>query len=137
MNQIILGSLCTCIGTAFGFALQIGYTEFKERVIQHMKVKRAFISCAEDFISTLIEFKTSPTSSHYWDFPLWADNQMEYVGHYPKQYRDFCHLVSIVNNGEERCFQSRSGIPMGPYFPTIDYDSVLNRAKSILQSLEE
>lgn len=136
MNEIVLGCLCTCAGTAFGFALQIGYVEFKERVIQHRKVKKAFISCAEDFIATLAKFQTDPTSSHYWDFPLWADNQMEYVGHYPKQYREFAHLVSAVNNGEESGFRTRSGVIMSPIFPALDYDSLLNRARSILQSLE-
>lgn len=136
MNEIVLGCLCTCIGTAFGFALQIGYIEFKERVIQHRKVKKAFISCAEDFISTLSQFQTNPSKSHYWDFPLWADNQMEYVGHYLKQYREFAHPVSAVNNGKEGGFRTRSGTIMSPLFPTVDYDCLLNRARSILQSLE-
>lgn len=131
MSPIILGGICSWIGTILGFGLQIAWQEYKERIIHHRKVKLAFICCLKDFISCMDDFASVPNEPHRWICPLWDSLQLDFVSHFPNEYQAFSPAVAKVNASTVAKVWNRTA------FITVDYRESQRIAQEVLQSLED
>ena len=130
MPDVLLGGICSWIGVAIGFGLQIGWQEYQER-IHKKKVLAAFISCVEDFIACVEKFKREPAQERHWYNALWDASQLDLVFYYTADYQTFSKAVSSVNHGKA------VSLPRGRTLVFTNYDDCANIARQVLQSLEE
>lgn len=125
--------ISTCVGVFLGFSLQIGLEYFHERQ-RKRRSKAAFIFCLKDFIQCVEVFSRCSSHEHYWDSPLWRDNQTNFATYYPVEYEQFCPAVSAVNhNSVIRPFQNKG---LNFYWITADYPATQKVAKEVLEILE-
>ena len=129
MPDVLLGGICSWVGVAMGFGLQIGWQKCQEH-IHKKKVLAAFISCVEDFIACMEKFKNEPAQERHWHNDLWVISQLDFVFYYADEYQIFSKAVSSVNHSKSF---SVSHIHT---FVFTDYDDCQNIARQVLQSLE-